>query len=193
MCHPQKNVPKNKGFTLIELLVVISVIALLASIAIVALNSARSESRDAKRIADIRQIASALELYFDQFDQYPFNGLLFEVEGYNEIDFDSIYSTSPPLSLKWDSSCGGDPNSPNDEFLTPLQEEGIMLILPDDPSFTTQTNCYRYTATKQGIEQPMQYLEGYYLAAKMENTDNIQNNCDIIFDPPDRFCLSQKH
>ncbi len=58
----QKN---QKGFTLIELLVVIAIIGLLASVVLLALNSARQKSRDAKRLADIRQIASAAELYFD--------------------------------------------------------------------------------------------------------------------------------
>lgn len=62
---------KNKGFTLIELLVVIAIIGLLASVVLLALNSARAKSRDAKRLADIRQIASALELYFNDQNGYP--------------------------------------------------------------------------------------------------------------------------
>jgi hypothetical protein len=35
------------------------------------LNEARSKSRDAKRIADVRQLASAMELYFNDFNSYP--------------------------------------------------------------------------------------------------------------------------
>lgn len=62
---------KNKGFTLIELLVVIAIIGLLASVVLLALNSARAKARDAKRIADIRQIASAMELYFNDSNSYP--------------------------------------------------------------------------------------------------------------------------
>lgn len=61
----------KKGFTLIELLVVIAIIGLLATIAVVALNSARTSSRDAKRIADVRQVQTGLELYFNSKTAYP--------------------------------------------------------------------------------------------------------------------------
>ena len=62
---------KRKGFTLIELLVVIAIIGLLSTLAVVALNSARQRSRDAKRVADIRQIQTALELGFSETSGYP--------------------------------------------------------------------------------------------------------------------------
>lgn len=53
----------NKGFTLVELLVVVAIIGLLAGIAVVSVNSVRVKARDAKRIADVKQIQNALELY----------------------------------------------------------------------------------------------------------------------------------
>ena len=61
----------NKGFTLIELLVVIAIIGLLSTLAVVALNSARQKSRDSKRVADVKQIQTALELYFADANGYP--------------------------------------------------------------------------------------------------------------------------
>ena len=62
----------KKGFTLIELLVVIAIIGLLSTLAVVALNSARQKSRDSKRVADVKQIQTALELYFaDSTNGYP--------------------------------------------------------------------------------------------------------------------------
>lgn len=63
---------RASGFTLIELLVVISIIGLLSSTVLTSLNSARIKARDARRVADIRQIQNALELYAsDHNGQYP--------------------------------------------------------------------------------------------------------------------------
>ncbi len=61
----------ERGFTLIELLVVISIIALLASIVLVALSNSRAKARDARRIADIKQLSSAMELFYGDFYSYP--------------------------------------------------------------------------------------------------------------------------
>ncbi len=62
---------KQQGFTLIELLVVIAIIGLLSTLAVVALNNARMKSRDAKRVSDIKQIQTALELYYNDVNAYP--------------------------------------------------------------------------------------------------------------------------
>ncbi len=59
------------GFTLVELLVVISIIGLLSSIVLTTVNSARAKARDARRIADFKQIQTALEFYYDKYGVYP--------------------------------------------------------------------------------------------------------------------------
>lgn len=64
-------IQKNSGFTLIELLVVIAIIGILAAVVLVSLNSARQKSRDAKRLADVRQIMTALELFYNDNNRYP--------------------------------------------------------------------------------------------------------------------------
>jgi type II secretion system protein G len=61
----------KKGFTLVELLVVIAIIAILSTLSVVALNSARAKSRDARRQSDIKQIRTALDMYYDSSSSYP--------------------------------------------------------------------------------------------------------------------------
>lgn len=61
----------KKGFTLIELLVVIAIIGLLSTLAVVALSSAREKARDSKRLSDLKQIQTALELYYTDNNVYP--------------------------------------------------------------------------------------------------------------------------
>ena len=62
----------KRAFTLIELLVVIAIIGLLSAVVMTILTSARTASRDTKRIADLKELKTALQLYFESNDnQYP--------------------------------------------------------------------------------------------------------------------------
>ncbi len=61
----------QKGFTLVELLVVIAIIGILATLLLLQLGVARQRARDAKRIVDVSQVRTAVELYFDDTGQYP--------------------------------------------------------------------------------------------------------------------------
>lgn len=69
------HVRARQGFTLIELLVVISLIGLLASIIFASLTQARAKGRDTKRLADLRDVQTVLELYAsDNGGTYPSTG-----------------------------------------------------------------------------------------------------------------------
>lgn len=54
-----------KGFTLIELLVVIAIIGLLSTVIAGPITEARKKGRDAKKIADINSIQTAIEVFSD--------------------------------------------------------------------------------------------------------------------------------
>lgn len=65
------NQPTQRGFTLIELLVVIAIIGLLSSVVLASLNGARKKGRDAARLSDLKQLQTALELYYSDHNAYP--------------------------------------------------------------------------------------------------------------------------
>lgn len=67
----RKNKNFQSGFTLVEVLVVVGIIGLLASVVLVGLGTFRMRSRDARRIADLREVQNALELYYTKNNEYP--------------------------------------------------------------------------------------------------------------------------
>jgi len=99
------------GFTLIELLVVISIVGALASIILASLNSARSKARDAKRISELKQLATALEMYYSNHGDYP--------------------PSSPGGVGCWSNwQAGNAVNGAGVQFLQPLVTDGLISRTP---------------------------------------------------------------
>lgn len=69
-----RQIKYHKGFTLIELLVTISIIAILATVLLANFNAARERARDAQRKGDLRNIATALRIYYNDYGAYPVHG-----------------------------------------------------------------------------------------------------------------------
>jgi len=98
---------KKVAFTLIELLVVIAIIGILATIAVVALNNARAKARDAKRVADVKQIQTALDLYYNDKGYYPSEtefaaGSLFSTSSVGTTTYMAMIPTAP---VQADGTC----------------------------------------------------------------------------------------
>lgn len=65
------NTMSHKGFTLIEILIVVAIIAILSSVVLVGLGPTQQSGRDARRLSDLREIQTGLELYFSKCGFYP--------------------------------------------------------------------------------------------------------------------------
>ncbi|MFH1769452.1 MAG: prepilin-type N-terminal cleavage/methylation domain-containing protein [Parcubacteria group bacterium] len=76
------SIGRNKGFTLIELLVVIAIIGILAALLILQFSSVRAKARDTKRVANVTDIRTALEMYYNDFGSYPADLATLETEDY---------------------------------------------------------------------------------------------------------------
>lgn len=119
---------QNKGFTLIELLVVVAIFVLIANVTMVSLNKAKRESRDAKRLANINQLRSALHLYSTEKLSYPDgDGIALGIDGHLILDDNG-----------W--SDGNSPQSPI-----------FMYSVPRDPSMISSTNSQPCTSGSTSV------------------------------------------
>jgi type II secretion system protein G len=100
---------KQSGFTLIELLIVIAIIGILAAIAIPNLLNALQRGKQKRTMADIRNLATAVESYQVDNNLYPdatCNTGLYTTEG-TQVASDSFksltptYIAQPPVQDGW--------------------------------------------------------------------------------------------
>jgi len=135
----------RRGFTLIELLVVIAIIGMLTSVIIASLSSARVKSRDSRRIADLKQVQIALELYYDEMGEFPSPGA-------GNASNASIAFTNMAETLK---SAGYIPSIAVD----PINDTNHKyLYVPLKSSSATKCKSYHMGATLESISGDASYL-----------------------------------
>jgi len=115
---------KQKGFTLIELLVVIAVIGLLAAIITLAVGNARGKARDARRKSDASALVKALDLYYQENNEYPNNGTVG-----NPNNATSAQNLASFLVPKFISAIPVDPKGNPDDYMYIWKQNGSQYGL----------------------------------------------------------------
>ena len=134
------------GFTLVELLVVIAILGVLSVVGLTAFNTSQMRGRDAERKSDLKQIASALELYYSDYNTYP-GALNGQVLG---------CPSNTQTACTWGV----------DQFTD--GRTVYIKTLPKDP--TSDLQYYYRTVEVNGISN-----QGFQLYATLENTRDISS------------------
>lgn len=134
----------TRGFTLLELLVVIAIIGILTTLLFANFNAARQRGRDAQRKADLRNLQTALRIYYNDNGGFP---------GSSGSPNYQIVGCGPKTARTVCSWGGAWITSENQTY---------MSVIPKDPldQAASTVNDYRYSSTG---------TDDYTLEACLEN------------------------
>lgn len=128
----------SKGFTLIELLIVVGIIGILITAGITSYSTTLQRTRDERRIANLQNIRSQLELFksTSPIGVYPVDLSELEVDGY-QIPEDPITSDTAPYVYtpssfqSWLACNNVDVNRfcQNYQLLIPLEIKGNRYVV----------------------------------------------------------------
>lgn len=156
------------GFTLIEILVVIALLGLIASILLASLSTSRAKSRDARRIADMKTVATALELFYAIHGYYPKKDNSINISGnwdvlIDDLEQDNLLAKAQTLPTK-EASVLSDAMEMSQAILSSLSlfTRASAATIIQDPLFPKRTYSY----------WPSPDFQNYRIRALLENSSD---------------------
>lgn len=170
------------AFSLVELLVVIAIIGLLATLSVISLNNARMKSRDAIRVGAVKQMQTALEMFYDKAGRYPTelefaSGTIAYIgSSTSEVYLQNIPSNPSPRT---DGGCPDSDyeysvNAANSAYIISFCIGGEMTGIAQGINIATSQGVL--DSTLQGLVGWWKFDEGFGQVAK----DSSPNNIDAI-------------
>lgn len=129
----------SKGFTLIELLVVVSLIGVLTTLVVANLNSARERARDATRKSDLRNIQTALRIYYNDEGSFPTSSSNRIVACDGTCTWGDVWTNDSITYMN---------TLPND----PLPDQSYRYLYIDDDSYTLKSCLENQSDDKGEVE-----------------------------------------
>ncbi|HPO08962.1 MAG TPA: prepilin-type N-terminal cleavage/methylation domain-containing protein [bacterium] len=126
---------RKSSFTLIELLIVVAIIGILAAIAVPNFLNAQVRAKVSRTLADFRSIATALESYYVDNQDYP--------RDFNDIP--AGYAPNFPNNIVYSQSV-------NTRMITLTSPVNYMSSIPRDP-FTKSVSWYSFFGGETAAEK----------------------------------------
>lgn len=167
---------KNLGFSLIELLIVIGIIGVLAAFTLISSGRSKVQSRDARRLEDVREIFNSLQLYYTNLEDYPPDCSTGGYAGGCDM------ADQPYAGIQADSSLDG-------QFVTFLSPD-FLGDIPGDP-LNDATHHYFYVTE---VEYPSGSAEYYrfMIGVRMEDTSNAKGGITPPVGMEDYYILGER-
>ncbi len=161
----------EQGFTLIELLTVMSIVAFIVSAVMVSLQGARLQSRDTRRIADFKNLTTALDLYYTKYNMYPC-GSFGTPSGVSQTDADWLHEHNSTDSFlnSFPISSFVCPQAPTYGLVT----DGLTRYGIHDPVLGRSVYIYEVTNDRQTYIL-YSILESPYNVSKMTGDGGLSN------------------